>query len=194
MKCPPWYDVMKRELAKENPDVSRICALMTVDQIEETRRFFVFEDAILEKYGIENDFVRANVSMNAVSNLLQFAPDSEVRIKATETIVKILKMDRRVTRKDVDDIMQVAPKHTQRKAIDPTVIRLAANPQITLINAPAQDTRKGIIRHFYSFAGNAASTYLDLQERFKLEDEYDAFHKGVEIIRKYLDGELVERA
>ena len=189
MKCPPWYDIMKRELAKENPDVSRICALMTVDQIEETCRFFVFEDGIYEKYEIENDFVRANVSMNAVSNLLQFAPDSEVRIKVTEKIVKALKMNRRVTRKDVDAIMQVVPKHTPRKAIDPTVIRLAANPQISLINTPTNG-RKELLNQFYKLAGNSIKVYEELAKKEGLDDEYAAFIAGCVIIQKYLDGEI----
>ena len=189
MKCPPWYDVMKRELAKENPDVSRICALMTVDQIEETRRFFVFEDGIFDKYGIENDFVRANVSMSAVSNLLQFAPDSKVRIEATDKIVKVLKMERRVTRKDVDAIMQVAPKNTPRKATDPTVIRLAANPQIALTNAPTNG-RKELLNQFYKLAGNSIGVYEQLAKKEGLDDEYAAFVVGCVIIQKYLDGEI----
>lgn len=191
MKCPPWYDVMKRELAKENPDVSRICALMTVDQIEETRRYFVFEDYIYDKYGIENDFVRANVSMNAVANLLQFSPDSEVRVNATDKIVKALKMDRRVTRKDVDLIMQVAPKNTPRKAVDPAVIRLPANPQITLVNAPTNG-RKEILSQFYKLAGKSIGVYEELAKKEGLDDEYAAFIAGVGIIQKYLNGELVE--
>ena len=189
MKCPPWYDVMKRELAKENPDVSRICALMTVDQIEETRRFFVFEDGIFDKYGIENDFVRANVSMSAVANLLQFAPDSKVRIEATEKIVKVLKMERRITRKDVDAIMQVAPKNTPRKAVDPTVIRLAVNPQIALTNAPTNG-RKELLNQFYKLAGNSIGVYEQLAKKEGLDDEYAAFVVGCVIIQKYLDGEI----
>jgi len=191
MKCPPWYDVMKRELAKENPDISRICALMTVDQIEETRRFFVFEDGILEKYGVENDFVRANVSMTAVANLLQFSPDSEVRIKATEKIIQALKMNRRVTRKDVDLIMQVTPKH--QKVVDPATIKLAVNPQISLINATING-RKELRNQFYKLAGNSIVVYEELARKEGLEDEYAAFIVGCNIIRKYLDGELVERA
>ena len=189
MKCPPWYDTMKRELAKENPDISHICALMTVDQIEETKRFFVFEDGIYEKYGIENEFVRANVSLNSVANLTKFSPNSEVRIKTTDAIVNILKQRRRVTRKDVDTIMQIAPKYKPRKVIDPATIRMAGNPQIVLTNAKV-DGRKELLAQFYKLAGNSIGVYQDLAKRNSLEDEYAAFIVGVGIIRKYLDGEL----
>lgn len=190
MKCPSWFDVFEREMAKADPNIAGICGLMSIDTIELAKKYIVLKDHLVENYGLDQDFVRANLSMSAASNLLKFAPDSETRQKATEKIAKALKMERRLTKKDVDAILQIAP--SPKPAIKPAEIRLPANPQLALVNAPVPK-RTELLTAFYKLAGNSIGVYSELAKRDGLDDEYAAFIAGVVIIRKYLDGKLVEQ-
>lgn len=192
MKCPSWYDVFEREIEKADPDIAGICGLMTKDGIELAKKYVALKNQLVEDYGLDQDFIRANLSMSAIINLVKFSPASDIRKKATEKIAQALKMERRLTKRDVDTIIGYVPKQPAHPAIKPAEIRLPCNPAITLINAPT-NKRSEIALQFCKVAGNSIGVYEELAKKNNLEDEYAAFIVGVGIIRKYLDGKLVEK-
>lgn len=185
--CPPWWDKFEAEIFKTNPDFGRYCAMMTNAELETRKKYVGFELALVEKGGLERDFIRINAPLSAVRGLLKLDLKGEIGIHAINEIWKILKKNESVRKPHIETILGYKKLAIPRKAIDPKTIRIPVSPQIALTNAPTNG-RKELLNQFYKLAGNSIGVYEELAKKEGLDDEYAAFVAGCVIIQKYLDG------